>query len=252
MQVPFRQGTEAQISDAGTGRPQTAPATRGPRRPPRDPPPSSGTWERPLPEADAGPGAFPGPRRPGDLADPPAWPWAPDHKTSAPRPRHQPQPAFHKARPRKIVFEDELNPQALLVTKKPTRAIRAEQMPRPHPSPDYELKYPPVSSERERSRYVAVFQDQYGEFLELRQEVGSTQAKLQQLEALMSSLPPPQSQKEAQVAARIRREFEKKWRDPSFLDKQLRCRYLKAKLRHLKTQIQKFDDQEDSEGSVYF
>uniref|UniRef100_A0A8C6EZL9 OCEL domain-containing protein n=1 Tax=Marmota marmota marmota TaxID=9994 RepID=A0A8C6EZL9_MARMA len=119
-----------------------------------------------------------------------------------------------------------------------------------HP-PCVDHKYPPVSSERERSRYVAVFQDQYGEFLELRQEVGSTQAKLQQLEALMSSLPPPQSQ-EAQIAARVWREFEKKWRDPSFLDKQLRCRYLKAKLRHLKTQIQKFDDQEDSEGSVYF
>uniref|UniRef100_A0A8D2DX76 Occludin/ELL domain containing 1 n=1 Tax=Sciurus vulgaris TaxID=55149 RepID=A0A8D2DX76_SCIVU len=113
-------------------------------------------------------------------------------------------------------------------------------------------KYPPVSSQKERSRYVAVFQDQYGEFLELRQELGSTQAKLQQLETLLSSLPPPQSQEEAQVAARVRREFEKKCMDPGFLDKQLRCHYLKGKLRHLKTQIQKFDDQEESEGSVYF
>lgn len=39
-----------------------------------------------------------------------------------------------------------------------------------------------------------MFQDQYGEFLELQQEVGSTQAKLQQLEALLRSLPPPRSQ----------------------------------------------------------
>nr|XP_007993878.2 occludin/ELL domain-containing protein 1 isoform X3 [Chlorocebus sabaeus] len=113
-------------------------------------------------------------------------------------------------------------------------------------------KYPPVSSERERSRYAAVFQDQYGEFLELQREVGCAQAKLRQLEALLSSLPPPQSQKEAQVAARVWREFEKKRTDPGFLDKQARCHYLKGKLRHLKTQIQKFNDQGDSEGSVYF
>ncbi|XP_047387705.1 occludin/ELL domain-containing protein 1 [Sciurus carolinensis] len=175
-----------------------------------------------------------------------------DHKTCARRPLRQPQPGFHKARPKKIVFEDELNSQALLAPRKSTGAIPGGPMQRPDPFPDYELKYPPVSSQRERSRYVAVFQDQYGEFLELRQELGSTQAKLQHLEALLSSLPPPQSQKEAQVAARVWREFEKKWMDPGFLDKQLRCRYLKGKLRHLKTQIQKFDDQEESEGSVYF
>lgn len=40
--------------------------------------------------------------------------------------------------------------------------------------------------------------------------------------------------------------------DPSFLDKQARCHYLKGKLRHLKMQIQKFDEQGDFEGSVYF
>uniref|UniRef100_G1PPW7 OCEL domain-containing protein n=2 Tax=Myotis lucifugus TaxID=59463 RepID=G1PPW7_MYOLU len=113
-------------------------------------------------------------------------------------------------------------------------------------------KYPPVSSERERSCYAAVFQDQYSEFLELQQELRSAQAKLQHLEALLTSLPPPQSQKEAQVAARVWREFEKKRTDPGFLDKQARCRYLKGKLRHLKAQIQKFDSRGDSEGSVYF
>lgn len=55
-------------------------------------------------------------------------------------------------------------------------------------------KYPPVTSRRDRSRYAAVFQDQYGEFSELQREVGATQAKLQQLEALLLSLPPPRSQ----------------------------------------------------------
>lgn len=109
-------------------------------------------------------------------------------------------------------------------------------------------KYPPVASRRDRSRYAAVFQDQYGEFAELQREVGATQAKLQQLEALLLSLPAPRSQvspeppvlsslrrccfywvacchshggpseplptlpfqKELRMAARVRREFEKK------------------------------------------
>nr|XP_012298950.1 occludin/ELL domain-containing protein 1 [Aotus nancymaae] len=173
-------------------------------------------------------------------------------KTSAPHPPCQPQPGPHKSRPKTIVFEDELLSQALLGAKKPIGAIPKGHTPRPHPVPDYELKYPPVSSARERSRYAAVFQDQYGEYLELQREVGCAQAKLRQLEARLSSLPPPQSQKEAQVAARVWREFEKKQMDPGFLDKQARCHYLKGKLRHLKTQIQKFDDRGDSEGSVYF
>ncbi|KAB0365411.1 hypothetical protein FD754_009567 [Muntiacus muntjak] len=164
----------------------------------------------------------------------------------------QPQPGAHRTKPKKIVFEDELPSRARLGTKKSTRAVRERHMPRPHPVPDYELKYPPVSTEKDRNRYAAVFQDQYPEFLELQQEVGSAQAKLQQLEALLNSLPQPRSQKEAHVAARVWREFEKKQMDPSFLDKQARCRYLKGKLRHLKSQIQKFDDQGDSEGSVYF
>lgn len=113
-------------------------------------------------------------------------------------------------RAKKIVFEDELPSRPLLGTKKPVGSIPGGHMPRPHPLPDYELKYPAVSSERERSRYAAVFQDQYAEFLDLQQKVGSAQAKLQQLEALLTSLPVPRSQKEAQVTARVWREFEKK------------------------------------------
>ncbi|KAG8517287.1 Occludin/ELL domain-containing protein 1, partial [Galemys pyrenaicus] len=168
------------------------------------------------------------------------------------RPLCQPQPGAQRTRPKKIVFEDELPSRAFLNHRKPVVTIPGRPMSRPHPVPDYELKYPPVSSVRERRGYAAVFQDQYTEFLELQQEVSSAQAKLQHLGALLDSLPPPRSQKEAQFSSRVWKEFEKKQMDPSFLDKQARCFYLKSKLRHLKMQIQKFDNQEDSEGSVYF
>ncbi|XP_037363868.1 occludin/ELL domain-containing protein 1, partial [Talpa occidentalis] len=183
-------------------------------------------------------------------------------ETSTHRPLCQPQPRTRpkrivfedeqRTRPKRIVFEDELPTRALLNTRKPTVTIPGGPTPRPHSVPDYELKYPPVSNVRERRGYAAVFRDQYTEFLELQREVGSAQAKLRQLGALLDSLPPPQSQKEAQFTSRVWREFEKKQMDPSFLDKQARCCYLKSKLRHLKMQIQKFDNQEDSEGSVYF
>ncbi|XP_028640618.1 occludin/ELL domain-containing protein 1 isoform X1 [Grammomys surdaster] len=166
------------------------------------------------------------------------------------RPQCQPGPGELCTRARKIVFADELRPSAPLHPEKRPRDLGH----RPNRVPDYELKYPPVTSRRDRSRYAAVFQDQYGEFSELQREVGATQAKLQQLEALLLSLPPPRSQKEVRMAAHVRREFEKKQSDPGFLDKQARCNYLKGKLRHLKAQIRKFDDQRDSdsEDSVYF
>ncbi|XP_004761236.1 occludin/ELL domain-containing protein 1, partial [Mustela putorius furo] len=176
----------------------------------------------------------------------------PGRETSAPRALRERQPGAHRAKPKKIVFEDELPSRSPLSTNKSIEAIPRGHMRRPHLVPDYELKYPQVSSERERSCYAAVFQDQYTEFLELQREVGSALAKLQQLETLLNSLPKPQSQKEAQVAARVWREFEKKQTDRSFLDKQARCHYLKGKLRHLKKQIQKFDEQGDCESSVYF
>ncbi|XP_053440576.1 occludin/ELL domain-containing protein 1 isoform X1 [Nycticebus coucang] len=215
--------------------------------------PRSGISQRPMPSRERphirSSRGDPQTRLP-DPGPPPLMP--PGLKTSVSGPLCQPQPEAYKARPKKIVFEDELPSQTLLSAKRSIVAIPGGHIPIPHPVPDYELKYPPVRSKRERSRYAAVFQDQYGEFKELQQEVGCAQAKLQQLEVLLTSLPPPQSQKEAQVAARVWREFEKKQRDPGFLDKQARCHYLKGKLRHLKTQIQIFDNQGGSEGSVYF
>ncbi|XP_029415266.1 occludin/ELL domain-containing protein 1 [Nannospalax galili] len=166
--------------------------------------------------------------------------------------RRQCQPGARELRPRtrKIVFEDELRSRAPLHPEKRPEG----RGPSPHSVPDYELKYPALSSQRARSRYAAVFHDQYGEFLELQRQVGATHVKLQQLKTLLTSLPAPQSQKEARLVARVWREFERKRVDPGFLDKQARYCYLKGKLRHLKAQIRKFDDQgeNNSDSSVYF
>ncbi|XP_055453312.1 occludin/ELL domain-containing protein 1 isoform X3 [Psammomys obesus] len=159
-------------------------------------------------------------------------PTLPGPEPRARRPQCQSWPGELRTRTKKIVFADELRPLSPLHSEKPLRDLG----PRPSTVPDYELKYPPVSSRRARSRYAAVFQDQYSEFSELQRDVGASQAKLQQLEALLLSLPPPRSQ------------------DPGFLEKQARCQYLEGKLRHLKAQIRKFDDQGDSgsEDSVFF
>ncbi|XP_069854555.1 occludin/ELL domain-containing protein 1-like [Dipodomys merriami] len=183
------------------------------------------------------PREHPRPRAPG--------PGLPPRVQTAP-PRGQP------ARPRKIAFADELPSRALPGAGRRAGAGPGGRQPRAAAAPDYELRYPALRSERGRRRYAAVFRDQRAEFLELRGDVEAARARLARLEALLGALPPARSQEEAQVAARVRREFEKKRTDPGFLDKQARCRYLKGKLRHLKAQIQKFDDQEDSEASVYF
>ncbi|XP_036089799.1 occludin/ELL domain-containing protein 1 isoform X3 [Rousettus aegyptiacus] len=175
----------------------------------RPPPPRAGhnTPCRARPPAPGRPSGAS--RRSMPIREPPQTRGCRGHQQTRP-PGPGPPTGAHAARPRKIVFEDELPSRPLLGAKKPVVSIPGGHMLTPHPVPDYELKYPAVSSERERSRYAAVFQDQYAEFLELQQEVGSAQAKLQQLEALLTSLPPPRSQKEAQVATRVWREFEKK------------------------------------------
>ncbi|XP_013001966.1 occludin/ELL domain-containing protein 1 isoform X2 [Cavia porcellus] len=166
-------------------------------------------------------------------ADPPTV-VSPGPRAGVWRPPCQPSPARHQPRTRKIVFEDELPSRVPLRGRRPGTTGPCGQTLRPHPVRDYELKYPPLRNERGRRRYVAVFQDQHAELRKLQREVDDTEAKLQQLEMLLRSLPPPRCQ------------------DPGFLRRQARCFYLKGKLRHLKSQIQKFDDQADSEGSVYF
>ncbi|KAM9102347.1 occludin/ELL domain-containing protein 1 isoform 2-T2 [Sarcophilus harrisii] len=181
-------------------------------------------------------------------------------------------------RPRKIVFEDELpvktpgmipglapqpgrgpslqpgkgpSPQP---GKGPTGSgptHHPEHTPQPQLVPDYILRYPAISSAVERGRYKAVFQDQHAEYLKLHQEVATATAKFQELEALLATLPRPGPKQEARLAW-VRREFERKKRDPVFLEKQARCDYLKRKLRHLKAQIQKYDEKDSQDGSIYF
>ncbi|XP_074161679.1 occludin/ELL domain-containing protein 1 [Sminthopsis crassicaudata] len=165
-------------------------------------------------------------------------------------------------RPRKIVFEDELpvrtpemipglHPQPGKGPTGSSPTLHPGHSPQSQLVPDYILRYPAISSAVERGRYKAVFQDQHAEYLELHQDVATAMAKFQELEALLSTLPQAGPKQEARLA-RVRKEFEKKKRDPVFLEKQARCDYLKRKLRHLKAQIQKYDEKDSQDGSVYF
>ncbi|XP_027701215.1 occludin/ELL domain-containing protein 1 [Vombatus ursinus] len=178
------------------------------------------------------------------------------------RPKNPGARGQHQQRPRKIVFEDELpvrNPEVtpklgLQLRKGPTGsgpALHPGHSPPPQLVPDYVLRYPAIYSEAERRRYKAIFQDQHAEYQELHQNVATAMGKFQELQALLATLPQPGPKEEARLAW-VRRELERKKRDPVFLEKQARCDYLKRKLRHLKAQIQKYDEKDSKDGSVYF
>ncbi|XP_028907900.1 occludin/ELL domain-containing protein 1 [Ornithorhynchus anatinus] len=172
-------------------------------------------------------------------------------------------PILARARSKKIIFEDELaaypprghsrGPSGLRGGHPGMkRAAAPGHNPGPPLVPDYVLKYPAVGSTRERAQFKAVFNDQYAEYCELHAEVSAGLHKFQELESMMAQLPHHSaSRKEEARLARVRREFEKKRKDPTFLEKQERCRYLQKKLQHLKVQIQKFDE-ENRDSSVYF
>uniref|UniRef100_A0A670ZFI4 OCEL domain-containing protein n=1 Tax=Pseudonaja textilis TaxID=8673 RepID=A0A670ZFI4_PSETE len=93
-----------------------------------------------------------------------------------------------------------------------------------------------------REKYTAIFKDQYVEYQALLREIHARRQRFQELEALMSRLPVrPQSKEEQSRLSAVWRAYRGKKEDPSFLEKQERCDYLRKKLSHLKAQIQTFD-----------
>ncbi|XP_032651845.1 occludin/ELL domain-containing protein 1 [Chelonoidis abingdonii] len=178
---------------------------------------------------------------------------------------HNPVPL--QARPKRIVFQDEVMPSGSLpgkVTKQLGFSEKGEasgalscsiptgHTPKPHIVPDYVVKYPGICCHEEREKYKAVFNDQYAEYKELYYEVHAALQKFQELDAMMSRLPRrTPSKKEQSRVSNIWKEYRQKKRDPAFLEKQERCDYLKKKLAHIKAQIQKYD-RTAKEGSMYF
>ncbi|CAM5126227.1 unnamed protein product [Natator depressus] len=176
-------------------------------------------------------------------------------------------PVLLQARPKRIVFQDEVMPSGSLpgkVTKQLAFSEKGEELgalscsiptghtPKPHIVPDYVVKYPGICCPEEREKYKAVFNDQYGEYKELYHEVHAALQKFKELDAMMSRLPRlTPSRKEQSRVSNIWKEYKKKKRDPTFLEKQERCDYLKKKLTHIKAQIQEYDRMA-KEGSMYF
>ncbi|XP_048144250.1 occludin/ELL domain-containing protein 1 [Corvus hawaiiensis] len=126
------------------------------------------------------------------------------------------------ARARRVTFEDEVVTARGRAQEKPgDSAVSPKVSPRPgavspevSPSPgavaDYVARYPAIRSPRQRAGYLGVFQDQRQEFRDLLRELRDTRH-------------PPGST------------------DPSRLQKQRRCEYLKEKLSHLKARIRDYD-----------
>lgn len=115
-------------------------------------------------------------------------------------------------------------------------------IPKPVVLPDYVAKYPVIQTDDDRERYKAVFQDQFSEYKELSAEVQAVLRKLDELDAVMSRLPPrSMHHQEHERISRIHEEFQRKKNDPTFLEKKERCDYLKNKLSHIKQRIQEYD-----------
>uniref|UniRef100_A0A8C7XSE8 MARVEL domain containing 2-like n=1 Tax=Oryzias sinensis TaxID=183150 RepID=A0A8C7XSE8_9TELE len=125
-----------------------------------------------------------------------------------------------------------------------SRTAKSTYEPRVHVIADYILKYPVIRCVEERDEYRAVFNDQYQEYKELHCDITATLNKFRELDAIMERLPKQRKNLEDQERIEsILKKFHEKKNDPTFLEKKERCYYLKAKLSHIKTRIQTFDQE---------
>ncbi|XP_015682219.1 MARVEL domain-containing protein 2 [Protobothrops mucrosquamatus] len=146
---------------------------------------------------------------------------------------------------RRVMFSEEGGPEVL------NGAIPVGHNPDPLIVPDYIVRYPAIGSPTEREKYKAIFKDQYLEYQALFREIQATRQRFKELEILMSRLPAQlQNREEQGRLSAVWRTYRGKKKDPSFLEKQERCDYLKKKLSHLKAQIQTFDSDRSEPSTI--
>ncbi|CAG5917792.1 unnamed protein product [Menidia menidia] len=120
--------------------------------------------------------------------------------------------------------------------------IPAGHIPKPIVIADYVAKYRSISSDEERDRYRAVFNDQYAEYKELHSEVQAMAQRFEEMDEIMQNLPArPSSQMEKERIDKILMEYQRKKADPSYQEKRERCEYLKNKLSHIKQKISEYN-----------
>uniref|UniRef100_A0A3Q1FZ52 MARVEL domain containing 2a n=1 Tax=Acanthochromis polyacanthus TaxID=80966 RepID=A0A3Q1FZ52_9TELE len=101
--------------------------------------------------------------------------------------------------------------------------IPSGHIPKPVIVPDYIAKYPAIRTDDERDQYRAVFNDQYAEYKELHADVQATLKKFDEMDGMMRTLPQhPTSQMEVDRINRILQDYQRKKKEPTFLEKKER------------------------------
>ncbi|XP_036375189.1 MARVEL domain-containing protein 2-like, partial [Megalops cyprinoides] len=155
-----------------------------------------------------------------------------------------------QSKSKRIIFEDEMDhsmrtSKRIHFSEDPgtlNRAIPTGYVPKPQVIADYIMKYPEIHSVEDREQYKAVFNDQYQEYKELHCDINATLKKFSELDAMMGKLLSEiNSYEEQRRIQQIMRKYNEKKNDPAFSEKRERYEYLKAKLKHIKSRIQDFD-----------